>query len=1058
MKHRCLGLLSLVLCVTTFTIAQSTDATISGLVIDPSGRVIPDADIEILNEATGVHYTNRTNGTGIYTVSILPPGQYRVQVSKVGFKTLIKPSIVLNVQSALAMNFTLPIGATSESITVEAGSSMINTTDASVSTVVDRKFVENIPLNGRSFQDLIALTPGIVTQSPQTTQSLGFSGDFSVNGQRTESNYYTVDGVSGNIGAGNGYGQGQAGSGGTLAGSTALGTTQSLVSVDALQEFRVESSSYSAEHGRTPGGQFSFATRSGTNRMHGSVFDYLRNNYFDANDWFNDLYGKAQPALRQNDFGGTIGGPVWIPRLYRGQNSTFFFVSYEGLRLTQPQAATLQYVPSTNLREGAVASIQPILNAFPVPTGAEVQMACNGTAYPCPSGSPVGTLVPGGLSPFIGAYSLPGHIDSTGVRLDHTFTSKLNVFFRYGGNPSENAARNLSALTNTHFNAKTYTIGATSQLSDKVNNEFRMGYAQSRSAVAGALDTFGGATPIDFAASTGAVGSSNPYPIFFISIPGVGTSSQLATTNSSNANHQWNAVDTTAISLGHHQLKLGVDYRRINSPLAPASPLVEAVYTSRQQLLTNEALEVVLENEVSSEPVFNQFAAFAQDEWHVSSSLNLSFGLRWEIDPPPTEAHGNGAFTLQGNIADPSSLVLAPRGTALWKTSWCNFAPRLGVAWQARMAPGWETVVRTGGGVFFDTNNQVATQGYLSNAIGFSAIRILSGASLPVTPVQINFSPSTLAPYTSAAAYAFPAHLQLPYTLQWNVSLQQALGKDQAFTLSYVGSSGRRLSGEQEFSLTKLNPNFGTVIYFPSNITSDYQALQAQFQRSVAYGLHALLAYTWSHSLDFGSTGTSLPLTRGNSDFDVRHNFVGGVSWDLPRMNRGRIVDAIFDHWGLDGRIVARTGFPITLEGNLLTDAGTGNRYYSGLNLVPSQPNYIYGPQYPGGRALNKAAFGLPTGANAGNAPRNFTRGFGETQINFAARREFALRDHVALQFRAEAFNLLNHPNFGVVDYVYTDATFGQALQMLNQSLSTVASQYQQGGPRSMQFALKLTF
>src|SRR5260370_38320081 len=273
LKYLCaLRLLLFILCATTFVLAQSTDATLSGVVVDPSGKVITDAAIEILNDATGVHYASKTNGAGIYTVSILPPGQYRAQVSKVGFKTLIKPGIILNVQSALALNFTLPIGATSESITVEAGSSMINTTDTSVSTVSDRKFVENIPLNGRSFQYLISMTPAVVTQSPQAaSQSVGFRGDFSVNGQRTESNYYTVDGVSGNVGAGTGGGTPGPANGGTIAASTALGTTQSLVSIDALQEFRIQGSTYSAEYGRAPRGQISFLTRSGTNALHDIV-------------------------------------------------------------------------------------------------------------------------------------------------------------------------------------------------------------------------------------------------------------------------------------------------------------------------------------------------------------------------------------------------------------------------------------------------------------------------------------------------------------------------------------------------------------------------------------------------------------------------------------------------------------------------------------------------------------------------------------------------------------------------------------------------------------------
>ncbi len=279
--------------------AQSINATLSGGVTDPAGTFIVDADVAIANDTTGVVYTAKTNSSGIYYLSVLPPGHYHVQVSKIGFKTLIKPDVVLNVQSALSLNFSLPVGATSESITVDAASSLLNTVDASVSTVIDRKFVENIPLNGRSFQDLISMIPGVVTQNPQNSlQVVGTGGDFSVNGQRTESNYYTVDGVSGNIGAGNGGGVGEAATGGVLGGSTAVGTTQTLLSVDALQEFRVQSSTYSAEFGRSPGGQFSLLTRSGTDIFHGSAFDYLRNDFFDANDWFNDYYGKPTPALR----------------------------------------------------------------------------------------------------------------------------------------------------------------------------------------------------------------------------------------------------------------------------------------------------------------------------------------------------------------------------------------------------------------------------------------------------------------------------------------------------------------------------------------------------------------------------------------------------------------------------------------------------------------------------------------------------------------------------------------------------------------------------------------
>ena len=191
---------------------------------------------------------------------------------------------------------------------------------------------------------------------------------------------------------------------------------------------------------------------------------------------------------------------------------------------------------------------------------------------------------------------------------------------------------------------------------------------------------------------------------------------------------------------------------------------------------------------------------------------------------------------------------------------------------------------------------------------------------------------------------------------------------------------------------------------------------------------------------------------------DVRHNLEGGISWDLPRVTGNKLVQAVANNWGLDGRVIARTGFPVSLCGAQLIDPATGSQYCDGLNLVPNEPLYLYGSQFPGGRAINPAAFSAPNSGSLGNAPRNFVRGFSAWQINLAVRREFPIQERLRLQFRAEAFNILNHPNFGLIDAALSDATFGQATQMLNQGLATVASQYQQGGPRSMQFALKFLF
>ena len=1026
---------------------QSTNAALTGVVDDPSKAVIVGAQVTAINTETGVKSSTTTNNSGVYALPGLIPGTYRIEVDKPGFKGIIEGGLVLHVQDVVQLNFHMALGSASETLTVTASGVNINTTDASVSTVVDRKFVQNIPLNGRSFQDLISMTPGTITQSPQQLgQGAGYSGDFSINGQRTQSNYYMVDGVSANTSPGGASGFPQAATGGGVAASTALGTTQALVSVDDLQEFRIASSSYSAEFGRSPGGQISFETRSGTNDLHGSAFDYLRNNFFDANDWFNDYYHQPIPPLRQNDFGGTIGGPLVVPKLYDGRSRTFFFTSYEGLRLTQPQAAAIQYVPDTFMRQQAPAALQPILNAYPEQNGIDY-----GT-----SGAP-------NLAQFIEAYSQPSRIDSTSVRIDHSVSSKLSLFFRFSDTPSSTSTRTLSTLSQTSVNAKTYTLGATGQITPNLIDEFRLGYTDSKAIAAGTLDTFGGAQPVNLSQAMGTGSYTDAQPYFLLYISGVGLS-QIYEGPAQNIGRQWNLVNTVSLSAGRHQLKAGIDYRKIISPLKPPSIQPYAAYESVNSVLTNSADFDAPVKYVDATPVFNELSLFLQDNWHPVQRFSISMGLRWEVAPPPTEEHGNDAYTLLGNIDDPASLTLAPQGTPLWKTSWFNLAPRVGVAWTVHNVRGAETILRAGGGVFFDTDSELATQGY--QGVGFSAYTVLYNSPLPLTSAQLDFQPTVTPPYTSTVVFAFPSHLQLPYTLAWNVALEQAIGQSQSVTLSYVGSDGRRLIQEQSHSINSLNPDFGTIYYVPNGVTSNYQALQAKFTRNVARGLHALASYTWSHSIDFGSNASELPLTRGNSDFDVRHNLEVGMSWDIPTLKASSISEHLLNGWGLDARLMSRTAFPITLRGARITDPSTGNSYYGNVDLVPGRPVYLYGPQYPGGRALNggpnttpsTAALVAPTGTDPGNAPRNFVRGFGATQFNLAARRDIHLSDHLNLQFRAEAFNVLNHPSFGYVDPYLTDITFGQATQTLNQSLGTVAAQYQQGGPRSMQFTMKFVF
>ena len=1048
--RRCVvGLLCLfLLCLHRVAHADASSATLYVTITDPSGAVIASAHLTVRNTATGQEQQSESNRTGASNFAFLRPGNYQLTVSKAAFANIVVDNIVLNVGDERRLQLVLKVGSSIQNVTVDAGEPTLNTTDAAVGTVVDRTFVEKMPLNGRSFQDLISMTPGVTTQSSQAGGSIQFQGDFSVNGQRTESNYYTVDGVSGNIGAGYPNGTAQNATSGSVAGSTALGTTQSLVSVDALQEFRVTSSTYSAEYGRSPGGQFSLVTRSGTNSFHGSLFEYLRNDLFDANDWFNDYNGVRKTALRQNDFGGTIGGPVTLPKLYSGHDRTFFFVSYEGLRLVQPTAATLQYVPSLAVRASAPAAMQPLLNAFPVPTGSEILTSSG---------------VLSGLSPFVGGYSLPATIDSTSVRVDQKLGNRGSVFFRYSDTPTATASRTLSTLFHLSQNSRTYTGGADIALGARTTTSLRLGFANSTATNQGDLDSFGGATPANFQQAMGAPASYSTYQFYpYLNVSGVG-SAFVQMSKTSNRFRQWNVTDTIAHSIGKHQLKFGIDVRRFDTTLSPAQVVAISYYYSRAAMLNNSnTLGYIYKNSLA-DPLFNEFSAFVQDEWRAARNLSISAGVRWEVNPPPSGGDGPMAYTALGDPLNASTLTLAPRGTPLWHTTWYNFAPRLGIAWTAHSHPGWETIIRTGAGVFYDTGSQQTASGF--SGLGFQTYQSLANAAMPYTTSAYDFSTEVIPPYTSGTVYVYPQHMQLPYTWQWNTSVEQALGRSQALTMSYVGSSARRLIQNQQMTVTSQNPNFGFIVYYPNGVSANYNALQVKFQHSIAHGLQSLVSYTWSHSLDDGSTSVSFPLTYGNSNFDVRHNLQAGMSWDIPWAANAALSRVLLRGWGVDGRLNVRSGFPITLLGNLLVD-GTGNEYYTGVNYNPANPVYLYGSQYPGGRIINggpnvsssSAAFALPSGSALGNAARNSVRAYGADQVNVALRREIYAVDRVSMTFRVEAFNVLNQPNFGYIDPTLTDAQFGLATKMLNSSLGSMSSLFQQGGARSMQFSLRMAF
>jgi hypothetical protein len=1040
-----LQVLLVFLCAVQWVFAQSTEATLSGVVVDPSGRPISGAVLEILNEATGVRYPSSTNTDGIYTVTILPPGDYRLQVSKDGFKTIIKPGVILNVQSAIAINFTLPVGATSESVTVSAGSSGVDTTDASVSTVVDRQFVENMPLNGRSLQSLISLAPGVVQTPIPLGSSSGNSGEFSVNGQRTEENYYTVDGVSATVGTGISGGD-TGGASGLLPAQTALGTTQSMASVDDLEEFRINTSTYSAEYGRTPGGQIALQTRSGTDTLHGSLFDYLRNDALDANNWFNDHTAPitAKTAERQNDFGGTLGGPVELPRIYDGRHRTFFFFNYEGLRLQIPTPTQTSEVPDSSLRTSAAASLAPVIDAFPVSNAGEVP------------GTP-------GLGYFRTAYSLPSSLDTTSIRVDETAPDNLHFFARYSDSSSTSSSRSpadLAQLLPLSQVTRSTTAGLTKAFGRNLVNDARFNYTWYSLDQNSQIDSLGGASPASIATFLPKAGPYSQFAayVFFGSDPAVDMlKEQIGQT-------QTNIIDSQAVTLGRHSLKMGVDYRRSELTQKSNQFLGAIFYYSESSLQSNTAdLAAALTNGVvPDEPIFTNFSAFVQDEWKLSQRTAVSLGLRWDLNPPP--ANGNGRIPpVLNQITDIATAQLAPQGTPEWNTDFVGFAPRLGLATQLNAKNGRETVLRAGIGQFYDTGGILGATGF--TLLGFGSMEHYTKLGFPFAASFYDLpAPSTAAPYNQAVV-GYQRNLRLPYTLQWNLALEQNLGTSRSFTVGYVASVGRRLIEGLFENPEAINPAFslGNGLYEVENGSwSNYQSLQAQFEQRLSHGLEALASMTWSHSIDNRSTNffTYEPLLKGDSDFDIRDNFQAAVTYNIPGLEKGEAAHLLSDGWALDTRAFRRTAPPIDIDGSEYV-AANGTEQYARPNLVAGEPYYIYGPHdvIPGGKKINFSAFQAVQGS-LGDAPRNFLRAFGANEVDLALRRQFEATEHLKVQFRAEAFNVFNHPDFGAIYNTLNSGAslFGQAYNTLNIGLKNQSALYEQGGPRSLQLALKVLF
>ncbi len=759
--------------------------------------------------------------------------------------------------------------------------------------------------------------------------------------------------------------------------------------------------------------------------------------------------------MRQNDFGGVVGGPILKDR-------TFFFFSYEGLRLRLPQFLTTT-VPSLSLRQEAPAPMRSFLDMFPRPNGPEYLNA-NGIGQ--------------GVAPFSASFSDPSSLDATSLRLDHKVSDRLHLSGRYNYAPSSSRNRiegSLNTINATRFLTKTLTGSAIYSPTPRLNNEIRLNWSRSDNVGSLEIDDFGGAKPLpDTALLPSFASASDSLFTFQIGFPGpflaVGRFSDTA-------QRQFNLVNNLSYAAGRHHWKFGVDYRRLTPVYKPTKynlrfdvpdydPAVSVPFLRSGQVLAYQ-----IASDGPFYPIFNNLSLFSQDTWRINPRLTLTYGLRWEYNPPPSEKNNRFPYTVT-DFDNPSTIKIDRTGNPYPNATRDNFAPRVGLAYQ--LAEGrWARTVRAGFGVYYDLGTDAAGSAAMYANSPFRALQFAPGfVALPLDlkalkPLSFDGAPPWI-------VRAYEREFKPPYTMQWNVAMEQSLGAQQTVTATYIGSAGHRLIWDEFNPLFPANPNFYVVQVSRNRSTSDYHAMQLQYQRRLSRGLQALASHTWSHAIDNNSDGTRnlLPLTalgaaqqipirqeRGSSDFDVRHSFVASLVYEIPALRSGGMLKAVLKDWSLAPIFRLQTGPPL----DVYTDYGGSSR----PDLVPGQPVFSADPNAAGGRKLNRAAFAFPSTPRQGTLGRNALRDFGFSQTDLAVRRQFSLTERIKLQFRAEFFNLFNQPNFTMnssFNNFLPDPRFGQATRMLGRGLGGeypgigLNPLYQVGGPRSTQVALKLSF
>jgi hypothetical protein len=985
------GRILLMAAVAVGSVLAQPKSQLSGFVQDSTGAPVSDAAISVINLDTGVRRSTRSNNEGFYAVSSLTPGQHKISVRREGFQTVARTGIPLHAMDVARIDFTLELGSLHEEITVEDVPALLNTADASYGMVVGQDSAESLPLNGRGLQALIDLAPGVLA-TPATS---GEAGQFSANGQRPATNYFTVDGVSANNGISGSGLPGQF-SGGALPAMTAIGSLHNLLTLAELDEMRVQTSTYAPEYGRLPGAQVAVTTRSGSNEFHGELFGGFRHERLAAGDWFANAAGLDRTTQRLTDIGGSIGGPI-------RRNQTFFLLSGEHIRLRQPVTFRTP-VPSLAARRG------PIASAFPLPNGPD-------------------------LDPHTALHTartvLPAELTTTSVRLDHTLGGSGTLFVRYNLTPSSNRVGYLQSNA-ADFRSQTVTVGTVAALGPRLTNDARVGSART------SVDSswLPGAASIDLRSILPPAGTGQQ--LYGIGITGIGQ--LLAGDPGFSRQSQWNLTDTLAFTTGRHDIRVGIDYQRLSPQRDKAIASTVVIYKGIDELLSGVTPEYTYALAGGGSSLVETFSAFAQDTWHTTHRLNLNYGVRWEVTPAPSYRGPTPSTTplFEGMPAGPA-LPAEFSASPVWESRLTQFAPRVGAAYRLTD----NLVLRAGAGVFYD--------------LGFSsAVDMVNGG-----PYNRWRAAAGVATLGETIQYGFARDLKLPYTAQWNVTLDRLLSRGSALSVGYVGADGRRLLRREGLFRTGTNQ----LVLATNNGGSNYHSLQVNYRSRNVRGLQGTASYTWSHAIDNGSWDSATWLVFHDSDedlassnFDVRHSFQAAWSYEL-----GRTRLPFVRHWLISGTLRARTGFPVDV---ITTEHLFGLGFDNELrpDLVPGVPVWLSDPAAPGGRRLNPAAFTAPNAGRQGTLGRNTITGNGLAQLDLALRREFVVTEQTRLEVRLEGYNVTNWTNFADPVRILSSPLFGTSASMTNLMLgagrpnSGLSPAFQSGGPRTVQAGLTVRF